>query len=326
MKKSVAVVGAGPAGLMAADVLAAGGAAVTVYERMPSVGRKFLLAGRGGLNLTTAKISPWLSRYGAAVHLGGYRALSAGCAAPSANPWTADVRRHQRSGVSAALRRRRCCAWLRSLDARGVFRLRHDWRGWKGCGGVGFSGPTGTTEVKADAGGLALGGASWPRVGSDGAWVGTLREQGIAIAPLKPANAGFEVAWSERFRSEFAGHPLKNIALKFEGSVVRGEAVVTRDGLEGGGVYALSAPLREATSRDGAALLRMALKPDLDSAALTARLEQPRGKQSMSTFCARRWAAAGLDCTPQWWRSPPKRAIGDVERHWPNSSITCRFG
>ena len=144
---------------------------------------------------------------------------------------------------------------------------------------------------------LALGGTSWPRLGSDGAWVGVLREQGIAIAPLQPANVGFEVAWSERFRAEFEGQPLKNIALTFEDRTVRGEAVVTRDGLEGGAIYALSAPLREAIIRDGTALLRISLKPDLDSAALSARLTRPRGKQSFSNFLRK---ALGLSPVIDW--------------------------
>ncbi len=275
---------------MAADVLATGGAAVTVFDRMPSVGRKLLLAGRGGLNLTHSEgLDLFLSRYGKArPHLeaaimrfppDALRAFSESLGQPTFVGTSGRVF-PQALKASPLLR-----AWLRSLQARGVaFRLRHHWRGWNEAGELVFAGPTGPVVTKPDATVLALGGMSWPRLGSDGAWVRVLREQGIEIAPLKPANVGFEVAWSERFRAEFEGQPLKNIALTFEGRTVRGEAVVTRDGLEGGAIYALSAPLREAIIRDGAALLRISLKPDLDSAALLARLTRPRGKQSFSNF------------------------------------------
>ena len=275
---------------MAADVLSAGGVAVTVYDRMPSVGRKLLLAGRGGLNLTHSEgLDVFLSRYGEArPHLeaairrfppDAMRAFSEMLGQPT---FVGSSGRVFPEALKASPLLR---AWLRSLDARGVaFRLRHHWRGWNESGELVFAGPTGPVVSRPDATVLALGGLSWPRLGSDGAWAGLLREQGIAIAPLRPANVGFEVAWSERFRAEFEGQPLKNIALKFENHIVRGEAIVTRDGLEGGAIYALSAPLREAIIRDGTALLRVSLKPDLDSAAMLARLTRPRGKQSLSNF------------------------------------------
>ena len=290
MKKTVAIIGAGPAGLMAADVLSVAGVAVTIYDRMPSVGRKFLLAGRGGLNLTHSEaLDLFLSRYGAARprleaairHFApeALRAFSEQLGQPT---FVGSSGRVFPKALKASPLLR---AWLRALDARRVaFRLRHHWRGWNEAGALVFDSPAGSITCAPDATVLALGGMSWPRLGSDGAWVDVLRAQGIAIAPLKPANVGFEVAWTERFRAEFAGQPLKNIALMFEGTTVRGEAVITRDGLEGGAVYALSAPLREAILRDGAALLKISLKPDLDRSALTARLERPRGKQSFSNF------------------------------------------
>ena len=290
MNKTVAVIGAGPAGLMAADVLSAGGVAVTVYDRMPSAGRKFLLAGRGGLNLTHSEhLDLLLSRYGEArPHLeavirrfppDALRAFSEQLGQPTFVGSSGRVF-PQALKASPLLR-----AWLRALQARGVaFRLRHHWRGWNDSGELVFASPTGPVMSRSDATVLALGGASWPRLGSDGGWAGLLHQQGIAVAPLKAANVGFEVAWSERFRASFAGQPLKNIALSFEGHTVRGEAVVTRDGLEGGAIYALSAPLREAILRDGTAVLKLSLKPDLDSAALRARLERPRRKQSVSTY------------------------------------------
>jgi uncharacterized flavoprotein (TIGR03862 family) len=289
MNKTVAVIGAGPAGLMAAEVLSAGGVAVTVYDRMPSVGRKFLLAGRGGLNLTHSEnLELFLSRYrGARPHLeaairrfppDALRAFSESHGQPTFVGSSGRVF-PQALKASPLLR-----AWLRALQARGVvFRLRHHWRGWNDAGEIIFATPAGLVASRPDATVLALGGASWPRLGSDGAWTDVLRAQGVAVTPLKPANAGVEVAWSDQFRSRFAGQPLKNIAFSFEGHTVRGEAIVTRDGLEGGAIYALSAPLREAILRDNAAVLKLALKPDLDSA-LIARLQRPRGKQSVSNF------------------------------------------
>jgi uncharacterized flavoprotein (TIGR03862 family) len=290
MNKTVAIIGAGPAGLMAADVLSAAGAAVVVYDRMPSIGRKFLLAGRGGLNLThSEQLETFLSHYGEArPHLeaairrfppDALRAFSESHGQPTFVGSSGRV--FPRALKASPLLR----AWLRALQARRVtFHLRHHWRGWNDAGELVFASPAGAVVSRPDATVLALGGASWPRLGSDGAWTDVLRRQGVAVAPLKAANAGFEVAWSERFRASFAGHPLKNIALSFGNHSVRGEAVVTRDGLEGGAIYALSALLREAILRDGSTVLKLSLKPDLDSAALIARLQRPRGKQSFSNF------------------------------------------
>jgi len=290
MTTAVAVIGAGPAGLMAADRLAAGGVLVTVYDRMPSVGRKLLLAGRGGLNLThSEELELFLSRYGEArvfledaIRRFSPDALRAFSEQLGQRTFVGSSGRVFPKALKASPLLR---AWLRSLQARDVgFRLRHHWRGWNDAGELMFSGPDGLVTTKPDAAVLALGGMSWSRLGSDGEWVDVLRQQKIAIAPLKPANVGFDVAWSVRFRTDFSGEPLKNISLTFADRTVRGEAVVTHDGLEGGAVYALSAPLREAIVRDAAAVLKLALKPDLDRAALTARLAKPRGKQSLSTF------------------------------------------
>ena len=290
MKTSAAVIGAGPAGLMAADVLSAGGVDVTIYDRMPSVGRKFLLAGRGGLNLTHSEsLEHFLSRYGAArPHLEAAirrfppDALRAFSESHGQKTFVGTSGRVFPQALKASPLLR---AWLGALQARGVaFRLRHHWRGWNEAGELVFASPIGAVTRKSDATVLALGGASWPRLGSDGAWADVLREQGVAIARLKAGNVGFEVAWSGRFRTAFAGHPLKNIALSFDGQTVRGEVIVTRDGLEGGAIYALAASLRDRILRDSAAVLKLALKPDLNSATLLARLRRPRGKQSLSTF------------------------------------------
>jgi len=286
----VAVVGAGPAGLMAAEVLAAGGARVTVYDRMPSVGRKFLLAGRGGLNLThSEELERLLGRYGdaepnlrSAIEAFPPTALRAWCEGLGQSTFVGSSGRvfPQAMKASPLLR-----AWLRRLDASGVaFKLRHHWRGWDADGRLRFDGPQGHTLVGADATVLAVGGASWPRLGSDGAWVAEFAEAGIAVAALQPANCGFLVRWSDVFRNRFEGHPLKRIGLSIGGGSVRGEALITQTGLEGGGVYALSGALRDAIAASGQAILQIDLRPDLTLAELQRRLGVPRGKQSLSTF------------------------------------------
>jgi len=291
------VIGAGPAGLMAAEVAARGGANVTIYDAMPSAGRKLLMAGRGGLNLTHSEALPaFLARYGTAMP----------CLAPPIAAFPPDALRAwsealgqptfvgssgrvfpQGFKASPLLR-----AWLRRLDAMGVqLKLRHRWTGWDSDGRLTFQTSDGHVAVAASATVLALGGASWPRLGSDGSWVETLEQRGIDVAPLRPANCGFTVAWSDVFKDRFAGHPLKTIQLTFSSHTIRGEAVLTRDGIEGGAIYALSAALRDAIAAAGQAMLRVALRPDLDANNLTARLSAARGKQSFSTFLRK---AAGL--------------------------------
>jgi uncharacterized flavoprotein (TIGR03862 family) len=176
-------------------------------------------------------------------------------------------------------------AWLRRLDASGVrFAFRHRWRGWDSNGCLRFQTPDGECSVEARATVLALGGASWPRLGSDGSWTQTLAAKGVALSPLRPANCGFIVGWSDVFRDRFEGQPLKGAAWSFGGQTIRGEAIVTRSGLEGGAIYALSAELREAIAQSGEAVLHVALRPDLETEALAARLSTPRRKQSFSTF------------------------------------------
>ncbi|PDT76625.1 TIGR03862 family flavoprotein [Bradyrhizobium sp. C9] len=287
---SVAVIGAGPAGLIAAETLAAGGAQVTVYDAMPSAGRKFLMAGRGGLNLTHSEPLPdFLARYReamphltAAVHAFPPDALRAWSAALGQPTFVGTSGRVFPKVFKASPLLR---AWLRRLDAAGVaFAFRHRWIGWDDSGGLLFATPDGPRVVNADASVLALGGASWPRLGSDGTWTVTVAAKGIAVAPMRPANSGFTVAWSDVFRDRFEGQPLKGIALTIGPHTVRGEAVVTRAGIEGGAIYALSAELREAVLDIGQATLTIALRPDLDAAALTARLSGTRGKQSLANF------------------------------------------
>ena len=288
-RPSVVIVGAGPAGLMAAEVLAPH-ASVTVYDRMPSAGRKFLLAGRGGLNLTHSEdLESLVARYGdAAPHLRAAieafppAALRAWCEGLGQETFVGSSGRvFPRAFKASPLLR----AWLRRLDGSGVaFRLRHRWTGWDRPGDLEFETPGGRVTVTAKATVLALGGASWPRLGSDGGWADVLAGLGVTVAPLRPANCGFVANWSAAFRDRFAGQPLKTIALSFGGRTVRSEAIVTAHGLEGVGVYALAGPLREAIAASGEATLRIALRPDLTVAQIKARLDQPRGKQSLATF------------------------------------------
>ncbi len=286
----VAVIGAGPAGLMAAEVLAEGGARVTVYDRMPSVGRKFLLAGRGGLNLTHGEeLDRFLTRYGAAmprlrsvIEAFPPAAVRAWCEGLGQDTFVGSSGRvFPKSFKTSPLLR----ALLRRLGDGGVeFKLRHHWIGCDERGDVLFDAPEGRGVFHAHAVVLALGGASWPRLGSDGGWTDVLAKAGIAVTPLRPANCGFIANWSDVFRERFQGQPLKRIELSFGGQRVRGEAMITRQGLEGGGIYALSAHLREAIAATGEAVLTIALRPDLSVAELQKRLEKPRGKQSLSTF------------------------------------------
>jgi uncharacterized flavoprotein (TIGR03862 family) len=287
-KNEVAVIGAGPAGLMAAELLAQGGAKVTVYDAMASAGRKFLMAGRGGLNLTHSEALPeFLARYGAAKsHLApsieafppeALRAWSEALGQPTFVGSSGRVF-PQAFKASPLLR-----AWLRRLDAMGVqFALRHRWTGWDHDGRPSFQTPEWQHAINARATVLALGGASWPRLGSDGGWMETLAARGVTVSPLRPANCGFTIAWSEIFRNRFEGQPLKGVALSFGPHTVRGEAMITRTGIEGGAVYALSAPLREKIIATGEATLNIALRPDLEMSDLVARLSAPKGKQSAS--------------------------------------------
>jgi uncharacterized flavoprotein (TIGR03862 family) len=287
LPKNVAVIGAGPAGLMAAEALAQGGADVTVYDAMPSAGRKFLMAGRGGLNLTHSEPLPqFLGRYReAAPHL--QSAIDA--FPPNAlREWSEALGQETFVGSSGrvfpkALKASPLLrAWLRRLDSLGVkFALRHRWTGWDQHGRLAFDG---LRSVEAAATVLALGGASWPRLGSDGSWAELLAAKGVKISPLRPANSGFTVVWSDIFRNRFEGRPLKGVALTSGQNTARGEAIVTRAGIEGGAIYALSADLREAVDRAGRATLYIALRPDLGTNDLTAKLSAPKGKQSLSNF------------------------------------------
>ncbi len=283
--KSIAVIGAGPAGLMAAETLAEAGCAVTVFDHMPSVGRKFLMAGRGGLNLTHAEpLEPFLARYRpqAPMLLDAVRgfppvALIAWCEALGIETFVGSSGRVFPKTLKASPLLR---AWMGRLGGLGVaLRLRHRWIGIEGTTPR-FATPDGEATFAADAVVLALGGASWPRLGSDGGWMALL--PGVPVTPFAPSNVGFALDWSAKMQAH-AGTPLKRIALGFEGRVVRGEAMLTATGIEGGAVYALSAPIRDAIARDGAATFTLDLRPDLEAAEVARRLAM-RGKgETVST-------------------------------------------
>jgi uncharacterized flavoprotein (TIGR03862 family) len=285
----VAVIGGGPSGLMAAERLAAAGVAVTVYDRMASVGRKFLLAGRGGLNLTHSEpLEDFFGRYRppnqhlrAAIEAFPPQRVRAWCEALGQETFVGTSGRVFPKAMKASPLLR---AWLHRLQGEGVtFAMRHRFVGWQD-GALVFARPDGTTVTDTpDATVLALGGASWPRLGSDGAWVAALADAGVIGAPLQPANCGFLARWSEPFRNRRAGAPLKRIAVTFGERMARGEAVITTDGLEGGAIYALSAPLREAIGSQGNAILAIDLRPDVAEADLTAHIARGRKKESLST-------------------------------------------
>ena len=285
----VAVIGAGPAGLMAAETLAAAGLRVVVFEKTPSAGRKLLMAGRGGLNLTHSEafeafagrygeasgwLAPWLEAFPPA-------ALTAWADALGQRTFTGSSGRVFPRAMKASPLLR---AWLARLAAAGVeLSTRRDWRGWDADGALVFAGPDGAVErVTPAATVLALGGASWPRLGSDGGWVPILAGRGVEVVPFRPANSGFDVGWSQMFRERFAGEPLKAAGFHFAGRTVRGEAVISRYGLEGGAVYALSAWLRDAVIAKGSAVLKIDLRPDLPSAEIAARLGRAKPGQSLA--------------------------------------------
>lgn len=300
-RRSVAIIGAGPAGLMAAQVLAERGFAVEIYERMPSPARKFLLAGRGGLNLTHSEDRDvFLTRYGDAPERLA-RAIAA-FTPQDLRDWAETLgeptfvgssgRVFPKSFKASPLTR----AWLARLAGMGVtLKTRHRFIGFDGPDGIVFDTPEGEVRIRPAATLLALGGASWARLGSDGVWTAPLGEAGVAINPLAPSNVGCEITWSATFRERFAGQPLKRIALRCDGMVQRGEAVVTGSGLEGGAVYALSQPLRAALAEAGEAVLEVDLRPDLSIGEIAAKLGRAEASKRRDTLTNRLRKALALE-------------------------------
>ena len=298
-RPAIAIIGAGPAGLIAAEHLAAAGFGVDIFEQMPTPGRKFLMAGRGGLNLTHSEArADFLARYREAADwlapaIGAFDpdALKAWCEGLGQPVFTGSSGRVFPKTMKASPLLR---AWRQRLGEQGVtLHLRHRWRGWDSEDALVFETPDGGLTSKPDATLLALGGASWPRLGSDGHWVSLLQHKGIETVTFRPSNCGIEVAQCDITRTRFAGTPLKTIALSLGGLRVAGEAMIAAYGLEGGAVYALSAPLREALDAAGGApvTLTLDLRPNLDRAALAARLGRALGKGQSVANALRR---AGL--------------------------------
>ena len=290
MDQSVAIIGGGPTGLMAAEVVSARGVKVDVYDSMPSVGRKFLMAGKSGLNITHSdpfdvfaskygkrrpQIEPMLKAFGADqlrewVHSFGIETF----VGTSGRVFPVGMK------ASPLLR-----AWLKRLNASNVtFHLRHKLTAILPDNSLRFATTNGEVTVKADAVVLALGGGSWRRLGSDGAWVDWLKQAGAEVEPLRPSNCGFDVAWSEHFREKYGGHPLKSVILSFGEFRQQGEFIVTKEGVEGGLIYAGSARLRDEIDANGKAVMFLDLKPDRALEWLVDKLSRPRGKRSLASY------------------------------------------
>ncbi|MBT9591175.1 MAG: TIGR03862 family flavoprotein [Thiobacillus sp.] len=321
---AVAVIGAGPAGLMAAEVLAQGGVRVDLYDAMPSVGRKFLLAGVGGMNITHSEpFDAFLSRYGARAAV--IQPLLEAFSPDALREWIHGLgvetfigssgRVFPRDMKAAPLLR----AWLHRLREAGVrFHVRHRWMGWSDEDALRFAIPQGDSDplraearvesyalqgeiaVQTDAVVLALGGGSWAKLGSDGAWAPLLAQRGIDVAPLVPSNCGFDVAggWSEHLRGRFAGQPLKTVALRFTDAVGhshmrKGELMLSDTGIEGSLVYALSAPLRDTIAAQGAVTVQLDLAPDKTHERVIAEVAHPRGARSLSSHLQSRAGIKG---------------------------------
>jgi uncharacterized flavoprotein (TIGR03862 family) len=300
MMARAVVIGGGTAGLMAAETLLGRGIPVDIYDAMPSLGRKFLMAGKSGLNLTHTEPAPaFLERFGAArprlepaLSAFGAEAIRSWAAGLGIETFTGSSGRVFPVDFKAAPLLR---SWLHRLRGAGAtIHVRHKWQGWTPEGVLIFETPGGEVRVNTGATVLALGGGSWPRLGSDAAWVGPLAEAGVDVVPLKPANCGFEAPWTAIFRDRFSGAPVKAVRLSHGGRTVSGDFVVTGYGIEGGAVYALSAGLRDRIAADGRATVTLDLSPDRSEARLAADLAGPRGSRSMTTHLKRTAGLVGV--------------------------------
>ena len=289
MSNSVVIIGGGPAGLMAAEVIRARGVAVDVYDAMPSVGRKFLLAGKGGLNLTHSEpFGKFVSRYGSRKKeiekwLMDFspEALREWARGLGVESFVGTSGRVFPVGMKTSPLLR---AWLKRLDEAGVkFHLRHKWQGWNADRSLKFETPGGEKNVRAEAVVLALGGGSWSRLGSDGAWVPWLEQAGVRVEALKPSNCGFDAAWSPHFREKFEGQAIKSVVLSFGTFRQQGEFIVTKEGVQGSLIYAASARIRDEIEARGKAVIVLDLLPDKTEIQALEKLLKPRGARTMAS-------------------------------------------
>lgn len=287
-QQNIAIIGGGPAGLMAAEMLSKSGFGVTIYDRKPSVGRKFLMAGRGGLNLTHSEnIDDFIARYAdrskhldAVVRAFPPQALREWCDGLGQVTFVGSSGRVFPESFKASPLMR---SWLARLDSQGVdFKLNHSWLGWSDDQSLIFDTTMGKQIVQADATLLALGGASWPRLGSDGSWAELLSARGVKVAQLEPSNCGFIIHWSDIFKDRFAGEPLKTTLASIGEHQSTAEIMITQNGIEGGAIYALSAPIREEINNNGSAKITLDLKPALSLDEVEARIKKPRSNASLS--------------------------------------------
>lgn len=292
MKKTIAIIGGGPAGLMAAEILTQKGVTVDLYESMPSLGRKFLMAGKSGLNLTHAEpYHTFITRYGdkqqqIETYLNHFKPndLLAWVKELGIETFIGSSGRVFPKEMKASPLLR---AWLQRLQSNGVnFHMRHRWKGWQEQFLI-FDSPTGEIKIKPNATILALGGASWPKLGSRGEWVSWLEQAGIRIKPFYPANCGFIVNWTKHFSEKFHGHPMKSVVLSFKDFKQKGEFTLTRTGVEGSLIYAASAKLRDELAATGTARLTLDLAPDISRENLMIALAKPRGSRSLTSHIKR---------------------------------------
>lgn len=319
MSEQVTIIGGGPAGLMAAEVLLKGGSQVALYEAMPSPGRKFLVAGKGGLNLTHSEPrEDFLSRYGARrpqieplLDLFGPDELREWAGDLGIETFVGSSGRVFPKEMNAAPLLR---AWLEKLRTDGLqIYTRHRWLGWGKDDDLLFETPEGKKRVKAGAVILALGGGSRPELGSDGSWIPLLEGRNIKIAPLKPANCGFDVRWTPYFRDKYQGTPLKAVALTFKGQRKIGEFIITENGVEGSLIYAISARIRDEIESSGRALIELDLAPNWTEEEVIQKLSRPRGSHSISKYLKRTVKISGVK-SALLWEFVPRENFSDPEQ------------